>query len=220
MRLIFVRHGHTVWNGENRYQGHSDSELSELGVLQATRVGGRLSGETISAIYSSDLKRATDTAGAITAHHGLAVVTDSRLRECGFGDWEGLTVTQIEERYPELYAAYRGDSITHRAPNGERLEHLQGRVVDAVNEIAANHPSGAVVVVTHGGPIRAFFCHAFGAGLVSFRKISLHNCGITTFRCDDPGRWLLEALNDTCHLQDRRMGGSPLVDMGIQVESR
>jgi len=200
VRIVFVRHGQTVFNTESRYQGHTDAVLSELGRLQADRVAGRLKNENTAAVYASDLGRAMETAEAIAAFHNLPVQTDDRLRECAFGDWEGLSVDEIAERYPELFADYRRDSIKHRAPKGERLEELQERVVQAVNSIAEKHPEETVVAVVHAGPIRAFLCHALGAPLEAFRNLRLDNCGITTFSLNAEGRWFLEAYNDTCHL--------------------
>lgn len=220
MRIILVRHGHTTWNGENRYQGHKNSDLSELGRLQAASVADRLADEKIDAIYSSDLQRAVDTAEAIAGYHGLPVHTDCRLREAAFGEWEGLTVSEIKERYPDLYERYRADSISNRAPGGETLDQLQTRVVSAVEEIVSMHPVGTVVAVVHGGPIRAFFCHAMHTDFRSFRKMSLHNCGITVFACESDGRWVLTLLNDTCHLRSEALAGRVLVDGKVQVESR
>lgn len=209
MRIVFVRHGQTVFNTESRYQGHTDSGLSELGKRQAAAAAERLKGERIAAVYSSDLSRASDTAEAIAAFHDLSVRTDERLRECAFGDWEGLTVTEIADRYPDLYENYRRDSVTFRAPNGERLEELQERVVCAVNDIVQRHPDDTVVVAVHGGPIRAFLCHALGAELAAFRRIALANCGMTTLSLGSDGRWFLEVLNDTCHLDGLEVTGNP-----------
>jgi len=198
--MIFVRHGQTVWNAESRYQGHSDTDLSEVGRLQALRVADRLKCEPISAVYSSDLRRASDTAAMIAERHGLDVQTDVRLRECEFGEWEGLTVTQIKERYAEIYRIYQVDSVTQRAPKGERLESLVARVGEAIDEIAERHPDDTVVVAGHGGTVHAAVCYMLGASLYTFRKIRIDNCSITTLSLDPDGRWLLEALNDTCHL--------------------
>ncbi len=202
MRVIFVRHGETEYNVESRYQGHTDTNLSELGKQQAAAVAERLRYTDIAAIYASDLSRASETACAIASFHDLPVQGDESLRECAFGEWEGLTVTQIAERYPELYRNYLMDSVTHRAPGGERLEQLQARVVCTINRLAELHPDDTVVVVTHGGPIRAFFCHAFGVGLEAFRRIRVDNCSLTTFSPGSEGRWLLEVLNDVCHLDE------------------
>ena len=216
LRVIFVRHGETVFNIESRYQGHLDAELSELGRLQSQRVAERLQGEEIAAVYSSDLSRAGDTAQAIAGCHGLKVEIDESLRECAFGEWEGLSVSEIAERYPELYQNYLKDSVTYRAPEGERLESVQERVVKMVRRIEERHPDDTVVIVTHGGPIRAFFCHALGASLQTFRKVNLANCSITTFSRDSDGKWFLEVLNDSCHLE----GLEAVPDSGSQPFDR
>lgn len=209
MRIIFVRHGETEYNVESRYQGHTDTDLSELGRRQARAVAKRLKYESISAVYTSDLSRASETAQAIAAFHDLPVQRTESLRECAFGEWEGLTVKQIAERYPDLFRNYIRDSVTHRAPGGERLEQLQARVVCAVDAIAERHPGDTVVIVTHGGPVRAFFCHAFGTTLETFRKIRLDNCSLTTFSLGTDGRWFLEALNDVCHLEEQEPEDQP-----------
>jgi alpha-ribazole phosphatase len=202
VRVIFVRHGETEYNVESRYQGHTDTNLSEAGLQQAAAVAARLRHESIAAIYTSDLSRASETARAIASYHGLTVKSDQSLRECAFGEWEGLTVTQIAERYPEIFRNYLRDSVTHRAPGGERLEQLQDRVVCAIGRLAEMHPDDTVVVVTHGGPIRAFFCYAFDVRLETFRRIRLDNCSLTTFSLGSDGRWFLEVLNDVCHLDE------------------
>ena len=201
MRVIFVRHGETVFNIESRYQGHLDAELSELGRLQSQRVAERLKTEPIAAVYSSDLSRAGDTAQDIADFHSLKVQIDESLRECAFGEWEGLSVKEIAQKYPDLYQNYLKDSVTYRAPEGERLESVQARVTQMVRRIEKRHPNDTVVIVTHGGPIRAFFCHALGAPLQTFRKINLANCSITTFSRDRDGNWFLEVLNDSRHLE-------------------
>lgn len=206
MRVILVRHGQTVFNRDSRYQGHADAELSDLGREQAELVAAHLERTRIDAVYSSDLSRASDTAGAIAARHGLPIFTNPALREVGFGDWEGLTVSEIQERYPDLYSNYRRDSITHRAPRGERLEDLQSRTVQAVDEIAQKHPDDSVVVVTHGGPIRAFFCHALDTGLESFRKIRLDNAGVTILSRKGSDDWTLEIFNDSCFTEIANVG--------------
>ncbi len=201
MRIIFVRHGQTVWNIEHRYQGHSDTDLSEVGIRQAEQVADRLAGEAIAAVYSSDLRRASDTGSMVAERHGLEVRTDPRLRECEFGEWEGLTVAQIRERYAEIYRRYQVDSVNQRAPRGERLESLVERTGEAIEEIARRHPDDTVVIAGHGGTVHAAICHMLRASLYTFRKIRIDNCSVTTFSLDRDGCWLLETMNDTCHLQ-------------------
>ncbi len=209
MRIHFVRHGETDFNAASIYQGHTDTHLSALGRSQAAAVGERFHDMQVDVVYSSDLARAFETGCAIADHHGLEIHRVSDLRECSFGEWEGLSVTEIGEQYPELYRNYIRDSFNYRAPGGERLEEMQNRVVRAVNEISQRHPDDDVVVATHGGPIRVFICWALGAPLEDFRRIRLDNCGISTFTLGADGGWTLESMNDVCHLGAHETEESP-----------
>lgn len=200
MRLIIVRHGQTASNKEKRIQGHENTHLSDFGLLQAKLAGDRLKNEHIDAIYSSDLNRAYETAEAIAEKHDLPIITDARFRECCFGEWEGKTVNEVMEQYPVLFDVYRKDSINNRAPGGERLEELQLRVAEAVNEIAVRHPNDTVLLVTHGGPVKALICYALGADLTAFRHLGPDNCGISILVYSSDSRWYLDTMNDTCHL--------------------
>ncbi len=149
--ILLVRHGETDWNLERRVQGHSDRPLNETGVVQARALVEELAGERIDAVYSSDLLRALDTAGGVAASRGLEPVALPELREKNFGTWEGLTDTEIRERYPQALTGPWGDE--------ETAEELAERVLAALRKIAAEHPGGRVLVVTHGGPVRAVLRH-------------------------------------------------------------
>jgi len=201
MKLIIVRHGQTASNKEKRIQGHENTYLSDFGRIQAKLTGDQLKNEHIDAVYSSDLNRAYETAQAIAENHSLPIITDARFRECCFGEWEGKTVDEVMKQYPALFDAYRKDSINNRAPGGERLEELQLRVAEAVNEIADRHTNDAVLLVTHGGPVKALICYALGADLTAFRHLGPDNCGISILIHSSDGRWYLDTMNDTCHLE-------------------
>jgi probable phosphoglycerate mutase len=142
--LLLVRHGETDWNLERRYQGHLDSPLNDAGRRQAEAVAEALAAEPVDAIYSSDLGRASATAEVIGARLGLPVTTDRGLREVDVGSWAGLTREQVAERF--------GDVTRH---DGESREQHRERVVGTVRRIAARHPGGCIVLVSHGGSIRA-----------------------------------------------------------------
>lgn len=145
--FLLVRHGEADWNVEGRVQGHSDRPLTENGVAQARALAEQLADAPISAVYSSDLARAHDTARLIAQAHGLRVETVPELRERDFGTWEGLTDEEVLQRFPEARTGSWGDAETR--------EELEARVVNAMGRLAARHPNGEVVVVTHGGPLRA-----------------------------------------------------------------
>lgn len=149
--ILLVRHGETDWNLERRVQGHTDRPLNETGRAQAAALVEELTDEQIDAVYSSDLARALDTAQGVAAVHGLEVQPLPGLREKNFGTWEGLTDTEIRERFPQALVGPWGDA--------ETSEELAERVLAALRAIAADHPGGRVLVVTHGGALRAVLRH-------------------------------------------------------------
>jgi probable phosphoglycerate mutase len=158
-RILLARHGETDWNRVGRWQGHADPPLNDAGRSQAGELAERLAGDGIAAIYSSDLARASETARVVADRLGLGVVEDPRLREIDVGSWSGLTRAEVEQRFPEGYARWLGGEIGH---DGETREQLTSRVVAAVETIAAEHPDRTILVVTHGGTIRALRRHADG----------------------------------------------------------
>jgi broad specificity phosphatase PhoE len=142
--IVLVRHGETDWNTERRYQGHLDPPLNAAGRAQSEALAEALVAEPIVAVYSSDLRRAHETAEIVARRLDLLVQVDPALREVDLGSWAGLTKDEVRERF--------GESGTH---DGEtRSEHSE-RVVGAIRRIAGGHPAARIVVVTHGGSIRA-----------------------------------------------------------------
>ncbi len=176
-RLLLARHGETEWNRVGRWQGHADPPLNRTGRQQAAELAERLSGDGITAVYASDLARASETARAVAARLGLDVVEDPALREIDVGSWSGLTRAEVSERFPEGFARWLEGEIGH---DGETREQLAERVVAATAEIAGRHRGETVLLVTHGGVIRALRRHAAGdAGP------GVANCGTVVFSCAD-----------------------------------
>jgi probable phosphoglycerate mutase len=147
--LFLVRHGETDWNAAGRLQGHTDRPLSNYGREQARRLAEEIAGEQFDAIYASDLLRARETAEIVGARLDLPVALDPDLREKDWGNWEGLTST--ERVGVELV--------------GESTERHQQRMLAALGRIAAKHPDGRVLVVTHGGSMRRVQTEALGFAL-------------------------------------------------------
>ncbi len=146
------RHGQTVWNAEQRFQGQSDIPLDETGHAQANRAARLLAGLHPDLIVSSDLSRAAGTAAALARLTGLEVTLDKDLRERHGGCWEGLTDTEIRARYPAEHASWD-------PPDGEPSRVVAERVAGALNRIAAtvvepDTPTGLAVVVSHGAALR------------------------------------------------------------------
>ena len=167
--ILLARHGETDWNREGRFQGHADPPLNEEGRAQARDLARRLADDPFDAVYSSDLRRAHETALIVAERHGVPVVTEPGLREIDVGSWSGLTRAEVEERFPGA-AHHDGES---------REDHL-ARVVDTVERIACAHPGRRILVVSHGGSLRALRNHAIGE---PFHPIE--NCGVYELRFRD-----------------------------------
>jgi broad specificity phosphatase PhoE len=160
--LLIARHGETEWNREERYQGHADPSLNETGRAQAEALAQQLAGQPIDAVYSSDLRRAAETAEIVGARLGLPVEREPGLREIDVGSWQGLTKAQIDGR----------------PWDGETYEEHSGRVLRAVREIAARHPEGRVLVVSHGGSLRRVQAAALGEPLPVVEHCTVWICSI------------------------------------------
>jgi broad specificity phosphatase PhoE len=158
--LLLVRHGETDWNRDHRWQGHSDTPLNERGREQARAVAETM--DAVERIYASDLARARETAEIIGERLGVPVEVDARLRERGFGGWEGLTTDEIEARDPRGFARWRAGEGAGAA-DAEPVAAFAARVGAFVADVLTRHPDSHVLVVAHGGTIRAI--HAAAAGL-------------------------------------------------------
>lgn len=200
LRIYLVRHGVTIWNSEGRLQGHTDVPLSEEGRTQAALIGTRLSDTPITAIWSSDMSRARDTAEAIAAGHNIQVRTTPLLRERMMGTWEGLTKEEIRATGGEpLLTAYRQDSVANRPPGAEEMQDVWNRLSSVAREIRETYADGTVVVVGHGGTLRVILCDALGANINNLRRLWLDNASLSLVECDGD-KWWVRMVNDTCHL--------------------
>jgi len=199
-RIYFVRHGETLWNAIMKIQGHSDILLSDRGREQAGMLSQRLAGEKIHYFYSSDLARAYETARIIAQPHGMDVITTPALREMNFGVWEGMTVREIEEAYPGQIKSLWNKPLDMHIPQGENLSEMAERCVNEVKKIIEKHDGETVLVVAHGGAIRAIICSALGINLNEQWRLFLDNACLNLI---DFPRWekgILRLLNDCSHL--------------------
>jgi broad specificity phosphatase PhoE len=166
--ILLARHGETDWNVEGRLQGWDDRPLNETGRAQARELAQRLADVPFDAVYASDLARARETAEIVAAPHGVPVLIEPDLREMHYGTWSGLTRTEIEERFP---GQARHDGET-------REEHLE-RVLRAAGRIAARHPGERVLIVSHGGSLRALRRHC------GVDPHPIANCAVYELRFED-----------------------------------
>jgi probable phosphoglycerate mutase len=159
--IHLVRHGETDWNRELRWQGHSNVPLNERGRTQARKLADTLSGTPFAAVYSSDLRRASETARIVADRLSLPVQTDEDLREIDVGSWEGFTLADLEARVPDAVARWE-EKGEHGWEDGESHAAMMVRVRNAIGSIAARHEGERVLVFSHGGPIRALKALAAG----------------------------------------------------------
>ena len=169
--LILVRHGETDWNRDGIWQGHGDPPLNDLGRRQAAELAERLADVAVDALYSSDLRRAYETAEIIGVAKGLEITVEPDLREIDIGAWSGLTHAQIAERFPGM-----------ERHDGEASDAFDARAVGVLTRIARAHEGGHVLVVTHGGVIRALDRHLSGEP-----RAVLANCETVSFRYEGAG---------------------------------
>jgi 2,3-bisphosphoglycerate-dependent phosphoglycerate mutase len=159
--LLLARHGETDWNSEHRWQGHADEPLNATCRAQAADLATALEGRGITAIYASDLERAAETAEIVAGTLELPVAVDPGLREVDVGSWSGLVHAEIERADPDGFRRWQEGLKGWQ--HGESYEEMGDRVVAAVLAVAARHPGETVLVVSHGGSIRA--CRARAATL-------------------------------------------------------
>jgi 2,3-bisphosphoglycerate-dependent phosphoglycerate mutase len=183
--IVLVRHGETDWNRENRFQGHADPPLNDLGRVQARQLASELRDEAFAAAYTSPLRRAHETAEILASELGLEPVSGAALMEVDVGSWSGLTRDEVESRFPAGYARWL--EYGHGWDDGESYDELGERVVSGLLDIGRRHPDEHVLAVTHGGPIRSALAAADGVPFDEARR-SIHvigNCAIVRLAVQD-----------------------------------
>jgi broad specificity phosphatase PhoE len=199
MNLILVRHAETEWNRVGRCQGFTDVDLNDNGRRQIKELAKSLKDESIAYIYSSDLKRAIDTAKAIAEYHKLPVELDPDLREMDQGDLEGLTFVEIKERYAELLNTWGENPHRVKLPGGESLKEVQERAWRAIERVYRRHTQETVVVVSHNLTIITLLCKFTGVGLKEFRKFKLKAASKNTILFEN-SHFKVNIINDVAHL--------------------
>jgi broad specificity phosphatase PhoE len=199
MMLFLARHGETEYNHEWRFQGRSDLELNQTGRRQAERLRRRLSLEKIDLIYTSNLKRAAETAEIIADGCGLRVAPRENLAEISFGEFEGMTYAEIVKRYPE----WRPDSFDFTAYGGESLEQLGQRIRAFEKELRGDNPADAdILIIAHSGPLCVLLCVLLGMDIENWRRFRLAPASLTMVEAVEREP-VLTRLNDVSHLKTK-----------------
>ncbi len=208
-QIILVRHGRTPWNKDKIFRGSIDVPHDEVGREEARLAGEWLKGETIHAAYCSPLSRARDTAEAIASHHGVPVQDLPGLTDLRYGDWEGVPLAEVKERYAELYRQWESAPHTVRFPGGETLEELRQRALAAVDTVLQRHPGQTVLLAAHRAVNKVLICAFIGLDNSHFWRIGQDTTAINRFHWTG-SIWNIMAVNDCCHL--RGMVRGPYVD--------
>jgi probable phosphoglycerate mutase len=198
--LLFIRHGETDWNRQQRFQGQSDVPLNATGVLQAARLAARLEGDVHDAFFTSDLRRARQTAAPLAVAWRREPQALPGLREQHFGLLEGLNVSTIKARHPDLWARWLEHDGDFALPGGESLVQFHRRVLEAVRGVAEQLGGRRAALVTHGGVLDMLWRSANGEPIAGLRRCEIPNAGLYRLRWKG-GTLVIERWADDEHLR-------------------
>jgi len=196
-RVFLIRHGETLWNQEQRCQGFTDVELSEKGLEQAQKLARYLAKNIyLSAVFSSDLRRAKQTAEIIAQKQLLTVQVDPRLRELNQGELEGKNLMSMLENYPALLEKWMNSPKEVVMPGGESLVQLQARAWDAFTDIVERNQGANLVIVAHNLCNVTILSKLLELDLNLFRRIKQYSAALNEIEIGPHGPVILR-MNDT-----------------------
>ena len=202
-KLCLIRHGETSWNAERRLQGHTDIPLNARGVLQARQMAQALKDIKLrfDVLYTSDLKRAADTANAVVELFGVNAQVDSELRERHFGALQGLSISEAPLKRPEIWQAHIARDLEHDLDGGESIQQFALRVKNALNKIQERHAGKTILIVSHGGTLDMMYRIASKQALSVERTASVPNASLNWIIHRESYGWVVEQWADTRHLE-------------------
>ena len=198
--IFLVRHGQTRSNVTGFYMGWSDEDISDVGCAQARSLSSRLAGLPITSVYTSPLQRTCTTATILAEPHGLQPQVLDDVTEIQTGDWQGLHMDEIRQRWPELWRQSRADPSELTMPNGESFQQVTERATRAFDMVMTANQGRQAVIVTHDVVIRVIVAHVLGVTNSIYRRIEINNASLSTIRIND-GRVRIITLNDISHLE-------------------
>ena len=198
-QLFIVRHGETVWNRDSRIQGHTDVGLSERGIEQATRLARRLENVAFDAAYSSDLSRACVTAELVLEGRDVPLHSTPRLREYHKGAFEGLTESELRAHFPAEYPGYIAKDLDYAPEGGESTRQVSARMAAIISDIKERHLDDRVLVVGHGGSLRAAMMALLGMSMDANWRFVFGNCTLSIVDIYHDNA-VLRLFNDASHL--------------------
>jgi len=200
VRVFLVRHGATVLTAEDRFAGATNVQLSDEGREQIRRLGQRLKGEKIEAVYASPMDRTLESASILAEPHRLEVETRDGLREISHGHWEQMTRKDVEKRYPAEAAAWERDPFTCAPPGGETGLAVTARALPVLMDIVRAHPDSNVLVVSHKATIRLLLSSLLGFDPRRYRdNLDQSPAALNIIDFKDAVHSRLTLFNDTSH---------------------
>ena len=205
LEIIIVRHGETAFNAAETFRGRADVPLNDTGLKQAALLGEYLAAEKIDVVYSSPLQRAVRTADAIAAPHRLKVKLAENLNDIDCGEWEGLTLAEVKEKYGDIYQDWVDTPEQVRLTGGEGLEDVKNRAWPFVKDAVTRARDGKIVMVSHRAVNKVLICALLGLDNSFFWNFKLDTASICRFTFDG-NRTVLSILNDTSFLKPLNLG--------------
>jgi probable phosphoglycerate mutase len=208
-RLCLIRHGETDWNIERRFQGHTDIPLNARGELQARQMAQALKDTAITfdVLYTSDLKRAADTAKAVVQLFSIEAQVDSALRERHFGALQGLLISEAPLIKPDIWQAHIARNLVHELEGGESIQQFALRVQNVLNMIQERHSGKTILMVSHGGTLDMMYRIASNQALSTDRVVSVPNASFNWITHQHGQGWSVERWADTRHLNGPTLEG-------------
>ena len=202
-KLCLIRHGETAWNAERRLQGHTDIPLNAKGMLQARQMAQALKNINLAFdfLYTSDLKRAADTAQAVVELFGVEAQVDSALRERHFGALQGFSISEAPLQRPDIWQAHITRDLDHDLEGGESIQQFSSRVQKALDNIQMRHAGKTILVVSHGGTLDMMYRIASKQSLSAERVASVPNASLNWISHSQGDGWSVGQWADTRHLE-------------------
>jgi probable phosphoglycerate mutase len=199
-RIYLVRHGTTEWNKEEIFRGRFDCELNDTGLGEARALDGYFRDVLIDSIYSSPLSRATETAEAIATPKGLTVIPDQAFIDLDYGEWQGLALKEVEEKYPDLYRLWRERPQEVAFPGGESLARVRARAWEGLGRVVGENSEKAILIVSHRVITKVLICAALELDNSHFWQIKQDTAAVNCFEYTGK-TFIVSLINDTCHMK-------------------
>ncbi len=213
-RVYLIRHGETANAGQICFNGHFDVDLSPGGREQFRLISAALKNHPIHSVYSSDLKRTRFSAEIVAEPHGLKPIPHPELRELCFGEWEGLSVEEVNRKYPNELANRLKNIETFSVKGGESFHQLQDRVIPKFEEIVASHPHDSIVILVHGGVNRVILGHLLGIPMSNIFRIQQEYGAINVIQFYDDNNAVAELIGGN----HRHIPDPPVRDKKIAIQ--